>query len=96
MGTYSLSLTQILVWSYVTLFGLVYVWCMSEDFLKISPDVLKLLGIGSATAVLSRAVSSSKTFVPQRYLALIGPRNRAPSFSDGCRSRPACLSTRET
>ncbi|MFT3771458.1 MAG: hypothetical protein QM820_39085 [Minicystis sp.] len=82
MGTYSLALAQVLIWSYVTLFAVVYVWSMSAGVVAISGDILKLLGIGSATAFFSRLASSTRTYVPQRYLTLIHDANRVPRLSD--------------
>lgn len=77
VGGYSLSLAQVLLWTYVTVFGLVYVYWLTAGFLDITPQVLVLLGIGGATA-LSTKLSRSK--VPARYLHLL-PR-REPAFRD--------------
>jgi hypothetical protein len=52
-GAYSLSLTQVVVWTLVTIFGLTYVWIMTEGILAPSSQELMLLGIGGFTAVLS-------------------------------------------
>jgi hypothetical protein len=52
-GAYSLSLAQVIVWTLVAVFGLTYVWIMTEGILAPSSQVLMLLGIGGVTAVLS-------------------------------------------
>jgi hypothetical protein len=54
-GSYSLSLAQVMIWTLVTIFGLIYVWLMTESILAPSEQELLLLGIGGLTAVLSQA-----------------------------------------
>ena len=77
VGGYSLSLAQVLLWTYVAVFGLVYVYWLTAGFLEITPQVLILLGIGGATA-LSTKLSRSK--VPAHYLRLLPKRE--PAFRD--------------
>lgn len=74
IGGYSLSLAQVLLWTCITLFGLVYVYWLTASFLDITPQILVLLGIGGATA-LSTKLSRSK--VPPRYLDLLPKREPA-------------------
>jgi len=82
VGRYSLSLTQILVWTYVTIFGLVYVYWLTGSFLEVTPQVLALLGIGGGTAVSTKVNAQSKAYaVPARYLALVEKR-RVPRLLD--------------
>lgn len=62
MGSYSISLTQIIIWTYVTIFGLVYVYWLTGSFLDITSQVLMLLGIGGGTAISSKMHSVSKLY----------------------------------
>ena len=82
LGTYSISRTQILVWTYVTIFGLIYVYWLTESFLDITSQVLMLLGIGGSTAIGSKINAISKTYeVPPKYLNLV-ERKRIPRLND--------------
>lgn len=47
----SLSLAQFFLWTVVTVFGLVYIWALTETVLDLSTDALALLGISAGTAV---------------------------------------------
>lgn len=57
----SLSLLQILIWTVVTLWGMVYVYLTSGTLLSMTPEMMGLLGIAGASSVLARwaAVSGS-------------------------------------
>jgi hypothetical protein len=81
-GRYSLSLMQIVIWTYVTIFGLVYVWMMTFTFMEITPQILMLLGIGGGTAVASKLqmVSRLQNIPFQLQVYLKG--NREPHISD--------------
>jgi len=82
MGSYSISLTQIIIWTYVTIFGLVYVYSLTGSFLDITPQVLMLLGIGGGTAITSKINSISKLYeVPPKYLNLV-EKKRVPQLRD--------------
>jgi hypothetical protein len=57
VGGYSLSLSQILFWTCITIFALVYVYFLTASFLAITPQMLVLLGISGGTAVSSKILS---------------------------------------
>ncbi|MBM4140399.1 MAG: hypothetical protein FJ242_02740 [Nitrospira sp.] len=82
IGTYSISLTQILIWTYVTIFGLVYVYWLTGSFLDITSQVLMLLGIGGGTAIGAKINAVSKLYeVPPKYLNLV-EKKRIPKLRD--------------
>lgn len=82
IGTYSISLTQILIWTYITIFGLVYVYWLTGSFLEITPQVLMLLGIGGGTAIGAKINAVSKLYeVPPKYLNLV-QKKRIPKLRD--------------
>ena len=82
LGRYSISLTQILFWTFVTIFGLVYVYCISEDFLVITPQVLMLLGIGGGTALGAKMNARSNVLdIPSYYLKFV-TKKRIPELKD--------------
>jgi hypothetical protein len=71
-GKASLSRLQMAIWTFVTAFGLIYVWAMDERFIEIPPDVLWFLGIGGATLAV-------RNLLPQMEYAdepIAGPRAR--------------------
>lgn len=76
-GRYSISLTQILLWTYITIFGIVYVYWITGDFLNITSQLLILLGIGGGTALgakinaLSRNARSRPEAIPSKYPDLL-------------------------
>lgn len=81
-GRYSLSLMQVVIWTYVILFGLVFVWKMTQTFMAITPQVLMLLGIGGGTAAAARIKTSSRLQnIPLRYRNLL-KEARSPKVSD--------------
>ncbi len=53
-GTISVSKTQILIWTLISLFGIIYVYRISATFLEITPQVLMFLGIGGGTALAAK------------------------------------------
>lgn len=71
LGNYSLSLTQVLLWTCTTLFGFVYIWLMGDGIPDIPSQMLMLLGIGGGTALLSRVNSRERNNVAWRYVALV-------------------------
>lgn len=82
LGSYSISLTQILFWTFITIFGLVYVHRISEEFLVISPQVLMLLGIGGGTALGAKMNARSNVFdIPSYYLKFV-TKKRIPKLKD--------------
>jgi len=82
LGTYSISITQILFWTFVTIFGIVYVYCLSGFFLEITPQILVLLGIGGGTALAAKINALSRVYeVPTKYLNLV-EKTRTPKLKD--------------
>lgn len=82
LGRYSISLTQILFWTFVTIFGLVYVYYISGDFLVITPQVLMLLGIGGGTALGAKMNTRSNVLdIPSYYLKFV-TKKRIPELRD--------------
>ena len=82
IGGYSISLVQIIFWTFITIFGLVYVHRISEDFLVITPQVLTLLGIGGGTALGAKMNARSNLFnIPSYYLRFV-TRKRIPKLKD--------------
>ena len=82
LGTYSISLAQVLLWTYITIFGIVYVHWLTGSFLDITKQVLILLGIGGGTALAAKvnAVSRAKT-LPAKYTKLV-TKKRIPQLKD--------------
>ena len=82
LGSYSISLTQILFWTFITIFGLVYVHRISEEFLVITPQVLMLLGIGGGAALGAKMNARSNVFdIPSYYLKFV-TKKRIPKLKD--------------
>lgn len=82
MGTYSISLTQALIWTYLTVFMSVYIYWLYGSLLDLTPQILTMLGIGGGTAVASKINALSRSYsIPDRYLGLIS-RSRVPRLSD--------------
>jgi HAMP domain-containing protein len=82
LGSYSISLTQILFWTFITIFGLVYVHHISQEFLVITPQVLILLGIGGGTALGAKMNAISNAFdIPSYYLKFV-TKKRTPKLKD--------------
>ena len=82
LGAYSISLTQIVFWTFITIFGLVYVHRISEEFLVITPQVLMLLGIGGGTALGAKMNARSNAIdIPTYYLKFV-TKKRIPKLKD--------------
>ena len=81
LGTYSLSMMQVLVWTAITLFGYVFLWLLDSGTPAIPEQMLGLLGVGTGTAMLSRLANGEKQALPLRYLSLV-PRTERPELSD--------------
>lgn len=82
---YSLSLTQLMIWTYITIFGLVFVWKMTQSFMEITPQVLMLLGIGGGTAAFTRIQAASRLQdIPYRFQKLLQSEDnpRKPKLAD--------------
>jgi len=81
-GRYSLSLAQSLLWTYVTAFGIVFVWKITEKFLDITPQVLILLGIGGTTALLTNSQKLARwQEIDERFRAMIRAQGK-PALAD--------------
>jgi hypothetical protein len=59
-GNISVSKTQVLIWTFIVIFGIIYVYRISEVLLEITPQVLLLLGIGGGTAVAAKYTAVRK------------------------------------
>ncbi len=82
MGSYSISLTQALLWTYLTVFMSVYIYWLYGSLLDLTPQILAMLGIGGATAVAAKINAVSKSYqLPEKYLKLID-RRRVPQLRD--------------
>lgn len=57
-GRYSLSKTQVMLWTVLVLFALVFVWVSTGEILVISAGMLVLLGISGTSSVLARAIEA--------------------------------------
>jgi hypothetical protein len=80
LGRYSISLTQILLWTSITIFGIVYVYWLTGGCLEITSQLLMLLGIGGGTAVGAKINAISRSgAIPSKYLNLV---RRNPELSD--------------
>ncbi len=82
LGTYSISLAKILFWTFITIFGFVYVYRLSGKVLDITPQMLTLLGIGGGTALAAKINAQSRVReIPQKYLGLV-KKTRIPRLKD--------------
>jgi hypothetical protein len=70
--SYSISKTQIMIWTYITLFGLVYVYLLTGNFMSITNQVLILLGVGGGTALGAKMNALSRVpRISSKYLELV-------------------------
>jgi hypothetical protein len=67
-GTYSISVTQALYWTFIVAFSCVYVYMLKAAFIAIPPQILLLLGISGGTALASRINSTSRDVVPKELM----------------------------
>jgi hypothetical protein len=81
LGTYSLSMLQVHVWTSITLFGYIFLWLLTSGTPTIPTQILGLLGVGTGAAMLSRLANGEKQSLPLRYLTLV-PRAERPAWSD--------------
>lgn len=81
-GQLSLSLSQFFLWTLVTVFGLVYVWLLTETVLALPTEVLALLGISAGTAVGGRVQALS------RVTRLSRAAQKYIQKADGLRRKP--------
>jgi hypothetical protein len=82
---FSLSKMQIVIWSYVIIFGLVFVWIMTQKFLVITPQVLILLGIGGVTAAAAKVQKTTRlSKIDPAYRVELEEKtpDRTPTYSD--------------
>ena len=59
-GKYSAAMLQAMFWTVVTLWGLIFVWLIRWELLSVTGQALIPLGIGGATAILTRAIVGSR------------------------------------
>lgn len=81
-NTLSLSICQVLAWTLLVLFGQLYVWNLTDQFVTVTSEVLVLLGLGGATALSSRLSTSGRSSIPSAYLTLVQAPGRQPTFAD--------------
>ena len=67
-GTYSISVTQALFWTFIVAFSCVYVYTLKAAFIAIPAQILLLLGITGGTALASRINSTSRDIVPKELM----------------------------
>jgi hypothetical protein len=67
-GTYSISVTQALFWTFIVAFSCVYVYMLKAAFIVIPNQILLLLGIAGGTALASRINSMSRDVVPKELM----------------------------
>lgn len=56
----SLSLLQMFIWTVVTVWGLLYVFIVAGELLKVTAEVLGLLGLAGAGTVIARGIATSR------------------------------------
>lgn len=59
-GKYSLSNFQIMIWTVLVVFALIFHWITTGQLLQVSEGILVLLGISGGTSTLVRGISSSR------------------------------------
>ena len=67
-GTFSISVTQALFWTFIVAFSCVYVYTLKAAFIVIPNQILLLLGIAGGTALASRINSMSKDVIPKELM----------------------------
>ena len=81
IGTYSISVTQALFWTFIVAFSCVYVYMLKAAFIVIPSQILILLGITGGTALASRINAVSKDVVPNDLMKDIR-KKRTPKLRD--------------
>ncbi|MBE9571938.1 MAG: hypothetical protein KAW47_06520 [Thermoplasmatales archaeon] len=81
IGTYSISVTQALFWTFIVAFSCVYVYMLKASFIVIPSQILILLGITGGTALASRINAVSKDVVPNDLMKDIR-KKRTPKLRD--------------
>jgi hypothetical protein len=81
IGTYSISVTQALFWTFIVAFSCVYVYMLKAAFIVIPSQILILLGITSGTALASRINAVSKDVIPSDLMKDIR-KKRTPKLRD--------------
>jgi hypothetical protein len=61
----SLALFQIFIWTFITVWGLLYVFIVTGHLLSLTPEMMVLLGIAGTGSFLSRWISASGGAAPQ-------------------------------
>ncbi len=81
IGTYSISVTQALFWTFIIAFSCVYVYMLKAAFIMIPGQILILLGITGGTALASRINAVSKDVIPNDLMKEIR-KKRTPKLRD--------------
>jgi len=82
LGRYSISLAQILFWTFIVLFAFVYIFVTRGESLHITGQILTLLGISAATAITAKIAATTRLReIPEEFFEDVS-RDRLPHFSD--------------
>jgi hypothetical protein len=80
-GTYSISVSQALFWTFIVAFSCVYVYMLKASFIVIPNQILALLGITGGTALASRINAVTRDLVPDDLIKDIR-RTNIPRLRD--------------
>lgn len=82
IGSYSISVAQILFWTAIVIFASVYVFIVRGEFLQITDQMLGLLGISAGTALAAKAnaVVRSREIAEEFFQGM--ERTRIPQLRD--------------
>jgi hypothetical protein len=82
IGTYSISVAQIVFWTAIVIFASIYVFFIRSEFLHVSEQVLTLLGISGGTALFAKANAVVRSReIPAEFFKGI-QRTRIPRLRD--------------
>lgn len=82
IGTYSISVAQIMFWTAIVIFASIYVFFIRSEFLHVSEQVLTLLGISGGTALVAKANAVVRSReIPAEFFKGVD-RTRIPRLRD--------------
>ena len=82
IGTYSISIAQIVFWTAIVIFASIYVFFIRSEFLHVSEQVLILLGISGGTALAAKANAVVRSQeIPAEFFKGVD-RTRIPRLRD--------------
>jgi hypothetical protein len=82
ISSYSISISQIIFWTGIVIFGSVYVFLVRGGFLNVSGQVLTLLGISGGTAVAAKANAVVRSRdIPEEFFKGL-ERTKTPMLRD--------------